>query len=74
GVLAALPDIGARAQAAGGQLTVGAVLDALVANADVSRKPDLCGLFYNRFARLSLQTGDLPACAKVVPVSHPECQ
>jgi hypothetical protein len=74
GVLAALPDIGARAQAAGGQLTVGAVLDALVANADVSRKPDLCGLFYNRFARLSLQSGDLPACAKVVPVSHPECQ
>jgi hypothetical protein len=74
GVLAALPDIGARAQAAGGQLTAGAVLDALVANADASRKPDLCGLFYNRFAKLSLQTGDLPACAGVVPVSHPECQ
>jgi hypothetical protein len=74
GVLRSLPDLGVRAKAAGGKLTVGEVLDALVAGADADRKPDLCGLFYNRFARLSLRSGDLPACLKIVPIAHPECQ
>jgi hypothetical protein len=74
GVLAALPDLGQRALAAQGKLTIGAILDALVLNADPQRKADLCGLFYNRFAKLSVKSGDLPACAQVTPVDHPECQ
>jgi hypothetical protein len=74
GVLAALPVLGSRALAAQGKLTVGAVLDALVASADPARKADLCGLFYNRFLKLSVKSGDLPSCAQVTPTLHTECQ
>lgn len=72
GVFAALPEIGAKAQANQGQLSLAAVLDLLVAKAAPERKPALCGLFVNRFAQLSITS--LPSCSGVTPVPHAECQ
>ena len=72
GVFAALPDIGRKPQAGGGQLTVALVLDVLVARAADERKPDLCGLFLNRFAQLSITS--LPSCSGVTVAPHAECQ
>jgi|GEM_PF-2196656 len=70
GVLASLQDLGAKELAAGGQLGLAAALDVLVADADPSRQASLCGLFLDRFAKLSV-TG-LPSCpAKVVPPAVP---
>ena len=74
GVLAALPTLGQKAAAAQGKLSLGTFLDALVANAAPEIQPDLCGLFVNRFAQLSVKSGDLPSCAQVAPTAHAECQ
>lgn len=71
GVLAALPEIASRAQAAGGKLVLAVVLDSLVHKAAPERKPDLCGLFANRFASMSI--GSLPSCSGVTPTVHQEC-
>lgn len=68
GVFSALKDRSA-ALAAPGQLTLAVVLDTIVTTADDTVKPNLCGLFFNRFAALSVRTGDLPACNAVVAIT-----
>ncbi len=70
GVLLALPDIGARVAGDESQLNVALVLDALVKTAAPEQRNELCGLFLNRFARLSVTS--LPSCS--APVPHQECQ
>lgn len=70
GVLAALPDIGARVAGDASQLNVALVLDALAKAAAPDQKNELCGLFLNRFAKLSVTS--LPSCS--APVPHQECQ
>jgi hypothetical protein len=70
GVLAALPDIGTRVSADASQLNVALVLDALAKAAAPEQQNELCGLFLNRFAKLSVMS--LPSCS--APVPHQECQ
>lgn len=70
GVLAALPDIGARVAADPSQLNLAVVLDALARAAAPEQRNELCGLFLNRFARLSVTS--LPSCT--APAPHQECQ
>ncbi len=70
GVLAALPDIAARVSSDASQLNLALVLDALVKAAAPEQQNELCGLFLNRFSKLSVTS--LPSCS--APVPHQECQ
>ncbi len=71
GVLAALPDLGTKAAA--GPLSLAAVLDTLAAHSPADQRGDLCGLFLNRFAPLSVTSASLPSCSGVKVVPHQEC-
>lgn len=68
-VLGALADLGTRA--AGGALSLPAILDTLASHAPDSQRNDLCGLFLNRFAQVGVKPADLPSCSK--PTSRAEC-
>jgi hypothetical protein len=72
GVLAALPDLGAKAKAAGGSLTLPAILETLAAHAPDDQRLGLCGIFLNRFAQVGIKAADVPSCAKATP--RQECQ
>lgn len=72
GVLAALPDLGNRAAAAQGVLTLPAILETLAAHAPDDQRSALCGIFLNRFAQVGLKQADLPSCAKAT--ARQECQ
>ncbi len=61
------------ALAAAKPLSLGGVLDTLAAHASADQKADLCGIFVNRFAPLSISLADLPSCAGVKVVPHSEC-
>jgi len=71
GVLAALPDLGARA--ALNPLSLAAVLDTLIAHAPAAQQGDLCGRFVNYFTALKISAGSLPSCSGVTVVTHSEC-
>ncbi len=71
GVLAALPDLGTKAAA--GPLSLAAVLDTLAARSPPEQRGDLCGLFLNRFAPLSVTSASLPSCSGVKVIGHQEC-
>ena len=64
GVLDALGDLGTRAAAAQGTLTIPAILETLAAHAPSDQRSALCGVFLNRFAQLGVKQADLPSCAK----------
>jgi hypothetical protein len=72
GVLSALPDIGGAQSANSGKLALAAALDALVANAPVDLKANLCNSFRNRFAALAIPTNGLSSCAGVAYVAPAE--
>ncbi len=72
GVLASLPDLGGRAAAAQGVLTLPAILETLAAHAPDDQRPALCGIFLNRFAQVGLKQADLPSCARAT--TRQECQ
>jgi len=64
GVLDALGDLGTRAAAAQGTLTIPAILETLAAHSPADQRNALCGIFLNRFAQLGVKQADLPSCAK----------
>lgn len=70
GVLAALPDIATRVAGDASKLNMALALDALAKAAPADQRNELCGLFLNRFAKLSVTS--LPSCT--APVPHQECQ
>ena len=72
GVLAALPGIGAAQSANGGKLALAAALNALVAQAPVDLKANLCNSFRNRFAALAIPSNGLSSCAGVAYVAPAE--
>lgn len=71
GVLASLKVLGAKEKAANGQLGLASVLDVLVAGADPSRQANLCGLFLDRFASLSVS--GLPSCPATLVAPAVSC-
>ena len=67
GVLAALGDLGSKAAAAQGTLTIPVILDTLASHAPDDQRIALCGIFLNRFAQVGVKQADLPSCAKATP-------
>ena len=72
GVLSALPDLGSKAAAAQGALTIPDILETLASHAPDDQRLALCGIFLNRFAQVGLKQIDLPSCAKAI--ARQECQ
>jgi hypothetical protein len=72
GVLSALPALGAAARAAGGSLTLPAMLDTLASHAPDDQRSGLCALFLNRFMQVGVKAADVPSCATATP--RTECQ
>jgi hypothetical protein len=66
GALSSFARIKAAAAAAGGKLTVAAILDAVVAASNTDAIPALCGLFADRFSALGIPK--LPSCDGVAAV------
>jgi hypothetical protein len=71
GVLAALPDLGAKAKAAGGVLTLPVILETLAAHSPADQQSALCGTFANRFVQVGVHAKDLPSCKTLTPPQTP---
>ena len=71
GVLDSLGELGSKAAAAQGTLTIPSILETLAAHAPADQRYALCGIFLNRFARVGLRRSDVPSCATAT--SRGEC-